>query len=398
MPLTLHDIPEEILERIFALAIVAPLPDAPYPRHPNIISPLLVCRSWLRIATPVHYRHPILRTPRHAELLLRALRHTPELAPCVRSLHVHATSPALRDIVPLCYNLDTLDITVDNAGEGPRGSAVVDFCEAFMRTRSIRHLVIRKNAYLTQPNAIHVFEQLAKAISRWPKLETVNVAFRLSPSPAASALTQALAAAPRLHTLQTQLPAVWNTTLLDIAQNPALARIVLSPRPELAGAHLFIAEAKRHPRLLELFRTARARAASAVIPNPPMPIATWGYERDVPPPTCPPSRRTPQHAYGPPPTMVGPSAYAYALPPAPTSQYPQQAGPQHHLHPHAQYPGQYPSHSHSHGAPTIQYQHHSGAPMRAALPHASAPQPQPPFVGGQAPRRSGPGNRRMTAS
>ena len=42
------------------------------------------------------------------------------------------------------------------------------------------------------------------------------MAFRLSLSPAASALTTALAAAPRLHTLSTQLPAVWNTTLLDV--------------------------------------------------------------------------------------------------------------------------------------------------------------------------------------
>ncbi len=214
MPLTLHDIPEEILERIFALVLVqspepSPRPSwhlyqtPPTPRHPNIISPLLVCRSWLRIATPVHYRHPVLRTPRHAELLLRALRHTPSLAPCIRSLHVHATSPALRDIVPLCYNLDTLDITVDTgdsaqvtvatglvpaAGEAPRGSTVVDFCEAFMKTRSIRHLVIRKNAYLTHSNAIHVFEQLAKAISRWPKLVSTRLAYAVVPASSSSLL------------------------------------------------------------------------------------------------------------------------------------------------------------------------------------------------------------------
>ncbi|KAI0701787.1 hypothetical protein C8Q76DRAFT_581217, partial [Earliella scabrosa] len=279
MPITLQDVPEEILERILALVLVQSPEPSPRPswhlyqtptstRPPTVISPLLVCRSWLRIATPIHYRHPVLRSSRHAELLLRALRYTPSLAPCIRSLHLHATSPALREIMPLCTSLDTLDITVDNgenpestastavvpAGEAPRDRRVVEFCEAFTMTRRVRHLVIRKNAYLTQPNPIYVFEQLAKAVSRWHRLETVNVAFRLSPSPAASALCQALAAAPRLHTLRTQLPAVWNTTLLEIAQNPALARIVLSPAPELAGAHLFLAEAKRHPRLVDLFR------------------------------------------------------------------------------------------------------------------------------------------------
>ncbi|KAI0330350.1 hypothetical protein GY45DRAFT_1211558, partial [Cubamyces sp. BRFM 1775] len=296
MPITLADVPEEILERILALVLVQSAELSPRPSwhpyttasssssstgHPTVISPLLVCRDWLRIATPIHYRHPVLRTPRHAELLLRALRHTPALAHCVRSLHVQATSPALRDLVVVCANLNTLDITVDNADAPPAASVlptgagvvpvhqqqqqphsrdrrVVEFCEAFTRTRSIRHLVIRKNAYLTQPNATYVFEQLAKAIARWHKLESVNVAFRLSPSPAANALTQALAAAPRLHTLYTQLPAVWNTTLLDIAQNPTLARIVLSPAPEHAGAHLFLAEAKRHPRLVDLIRAGAA--------------------------------------------------------------------------------------------------------------------------------------------
>lgn len=203
MPLTLAHVPEEILERILALILVQSPESSHRPSwhpyttpstaagHANIISPLLVCRAWLRIATPIHYRHPVLRTPRHAELLLRALRHTPDLALCVRSLHLHATSPALRDIVSRCAYLHTLDITVDNADAqpGPVNSAaapgssaqsgrdrnVVDFCEGFMRTRSsIRHLIIRKNAYLTQPNATYVFEQLAKAIVRWHKLVSTS--------------------------------------------------------------------------------------------------------------------------------------------------------------------------------------------------------------------------------
>ena len=228
--LTLADVPEEILERILALVLVqSPEPSPrpswhPYayqtqtqaPTHPTVISPLLVCRAWLRIATPIHYRHPVLRTPRHVELLLRALAHTPALAPCVRSLHVHATSPRLRELVPLCPNLTTLDVTVDNAdsgasapastpapapghghgapaptpagaaGEAPRDRGVIDFCDAFTKTRSIRHLVIRKNAYLTQPNAIYIFEQLAHAVTRWHKLVSLQSLVFHCPLPLAS--------------------------------------------------------------------------------------------------------------------------------------------------------------------------------------------------------------------
>ncbi|KAI0635164.1 hypothetical protein C8Q77DRAFT_686246 [Trametes polyzona] len=439
MPTTLADVPEEILERILALILVqspefSPRPSwHPYtapssssasnpPRHANIVSPLLVCRAWLRIATPIHYRHPVLRTPRHAELLLRALRLTPALAPCVRSLHLHATSPALRDLVAACPHLHTLDITVDNADALANSSSssssspststqahagtgaparVVEFCEAFARARSVRHLVVRKNAYLTQPNATYVFEQLAKAIGGWHKLETVNVAFRLSPSPAAAALTEALAAAPRLHTLYTQLPAVWNTTLLDIAQNPALARIVLSPAPEHAGAHLFLAEAKRHPRLVDLIRAgtappspypgravphhqqqqqqpqpdafsfagiARARAASSAV-HAPMPVATWGYEREVPAPVCPPyassstSSSAAAAARRPGPGAQPPSAYGYAP-----------SGPQYAYYPHG-----------------VQYAATADVPVPA---HAAGA-----FVGGQVvQQKRAAGSRRMTAS
>lgn len=54
------------------------------------------------------------------------------------------------------------------------------------------------------------------------------MAFRLSLSPAASALTKALAAAPRLHTLSTMLPAVWNTILLDVRLSVLLLFLVPS--------------------------------------------------------------------------------------------------------------------------------------------------------------------------
>ena len=54
------------------------------------------------------------------------------------------------------------------------------------------------------------------------------MAFRMSPSPAASALTKALANAPRLHTLSTMLPTVWNTTLLDVRLSLLLLFLSLS--------------------------------------------------------------------------------------------------------------------------------------------------------------------------
>ena len=92
--------------------------------------------------------------------------------------------------------------------------------------------------------------------------------------------------------------------------------------------------------------------------------------------------------------MVGPSAYAYAPPPAPSAHYSQQyAVPQgQHLYPlpHASHAGQPQAHYYpSRGPAPIPHVH---------MPQAAGPVPQPPYVGGQPPRRSGPSSRRMTTS
>ncbi len=208
----------------------------------------------------------------------------------------------------------------------------------------------------------------------------------------------------------------------QIAQNPALKRVVLDPVPELVGAHLFLAEAKRHPRLIDLIQagspppaaypahagfvaSVRARASSAaVMSTMPMPITpstvpTWGYERDVPPPTCPPGSRRPSQAIYASGSVVGPSTYAYAPAPiaGPSTSYPgsgmqyppahqhhreRVAAPHQHLQPVATYPGPH----YAYGTPAF----HAGAAARL---------PQPAIVGAQpAARRSTPGGRRMTAA
>jgi hypothetical protein len=62
----------------------------------------------------------------------------------------------------------------------------------------------------------------------------------------------ALSRAPALKVVQAELPAVWNTALLEISTNISLEAIQLSPSPPIAGAHIFLAEARKHPRLAQL--------------------------------------------------------------------------------------------------------------------------------------------------
>ena len=101
-----------------------------------------------------------------------------------------------------------------------------------------------------------------------------------------------------------------------------------------------------------------------------MPVATWGYEKDVPPPVCP----------------VGMSPAVPALVPVSGAGAapPRAAYPQRHQYPTPQYPV-----AHPHGS----YYAHGGASQF----HAPAPVPQTTYVGGQA-RRNGAGGRRLTAA
>lgn len=107
----------------------------------------------------------------------------------------------------------------------------------------------------------------------------------------ATTLTRSLSTRPKLHTLSTLLPSVWNESILRVSRNPALERIILDDgvggrdasysrggpwlakdlyaapvaamipsSPTMEGAHgipstgLFFLQAKKHPRLCELIR------------------------------------------------------------------------------------------------------------------------------------------------
>ncbi|PCH38893.1 hypothetical protein WOLCODRAFT_92487 [Wolfiporia cocos MD-104 SS10] len=321
----LAHLPEELLEHILELAITPTAPAPHYrpswhpppqphspsgapPSAPSAPAPLLVSRTWLRIATPLHYRHVVLRSHRQTRLLARTLADNPALGACVRSLRVEGTFAALPDVVRACPALEAFDMTVDNGAAGAEAGAADEtvhrFCSGFRLMPRVKHLVIRKNAYLTQPVPTLVIDELGKAISAgWEQLETVNIAFRYSPSAASNSFVTSLKMAPRLRDVRALLPAVWNTTLLEISANPALERIQLTPTTELVGAHLFLSEARKHPRLIELIRagtpTMRLRAhtttvvPSAYAPPPPLPVGVPQIR--VPPQSTPRAHAKPEH-------------------------------------------------------------------------------------------------------
>ncbi|KAJ6598344.1 hypothetical protein DFH09DRAFT_1394532 [Mycena vulgaris] len=274
--ITLAAFPEELLERILAHVVVAP--STPHPRAPwhlktqstdirTCTAALLVSRAFYRIGLPHFYHTLVLHSPSQAQSLLETLTADPALARCVRALVLPEPCPAagevLRRVGP---SLRALDLTLPPALPAPD---VVALCASLSSLQNLCTLTVRKAAgtYLSQPSPRAVLAALASAAASCPELEHLTTTFPLSADPALAPLTNALAAAPALHTLRTPPPALWAPPFLAVAANPALRRICLdsaspsspssSPapraRPPLASG-LFLVEARKHARLSELIR------------------------------------------------------------------------------------------------------------------------------------------------
>jgi len=282
MTFTILFFPEEVLERILALCVDAQTDAFANPSwHTRQVSRrassiLLVNKTFLRIATPLLYNTVVIRSSLQLSTILdNVFRPNPELAALVKTVAISGGSyDGLDDFVRLCVNLEEFDMTLDNS---PWEEDVREkFGESLMGMRKIKSLVVRKDAYLTQEKPKHLMNQLSNAIATWKSLECVNIKFRFAPDSTTSSFVSALTAAPNLKTVRAQLPALWNDTLLTVSQNPNLRCISLSPDKELVGSHLFLMEAKKHDRLMELIRagTPVVRNRSQSSSSPASPILT----------------------------------------------------------------------------------------------------------------------------
>lgn len=316
---TLQDFPEELLEHILGLCVSAQSQSGQTspPRRPQWhtpafqtrrTSPLRVCKTFYRIATPLLYHNVHVVDVMQAELLLRTLQGNASISPLIRSLVLSTITLQSAQILSLCKGLLALDFTLDAASSSSppsppnsQGDAVdpaaVYFSNAIMTQRHIQHLVVRKpdaRAYLTMPRIKYVLSGLAHALLSWNKLETANFAFKFADDSRQGGpivqLTHALSNSPRLHSFAAHVPATWSEAILRVSTNRRMERIVLTDgrvdvsvipefmggcpplsAPEhqqggVLGTGLFFMEARKHSRLSELIKAGtpfvRCRARS----------------------------------------------------------------------------------------------------------------------------------------
>ncbi|KAI0087174.1 hypothetical protein BDY19DRAFT_995249 [Irpex rosettiformis] len=333
MSTLLISLPEELLERIIALAILpsntsalppaalqspiprstsSPLPSRPFASQPlcprkNTLLPverrvhrytvLLVSSIFARIGTAVLYSHVHLLSPRQCGALARTLATRTDLAVRVKSLRIEGVWPELHGLMRSLNvedsSLQAFDMTIATAERGsPEDnlSATEEFCAALKvlpTLGAIKSLAIRKtpDAYLTLPGPASILECLSDVIENWGSLDTIDIGFRLLSGPRRNTISllplenippaspcakfvAALSRAPSLRIVSTQLPAAWNSSLLDISSNPSLAAIRLEPSPPVAGPHhLFLVEAGKYPRLDALIRAGSPPIPFIVAPR-----------------------------------------------------------------------------------------------------------------------------------
>ncbi|KAF9019787.1 hypothetical protein BDZ89DRAFT_1072712 [Hymenopellis radicata] len=275
LPSLLDTFPEELLERILYFCVVAaPDPQASRPswqpqrrRAYTRLTPLLICKSFYRIALP-HYYHTVhLTTPEQSSCLRTLLRRRTYLARSVRRLVVTCvasdTSPAMR----LCTGLTALDVTLDPYADSE------SFCDTLETLEKMTCFTLRKqhNIYLTMPSVRRFMTRIAATIASWPRLESANLAFRLSDDDGpVSGIAQALSFAPSLRSFSTEVPSLWNEAILRISHNPKLEKIVLGGEDAARGGGLYMVQARKHPRLAELIKNGtpmiRTRAHTMIVP------------------------------------------------------------------------------------------------------------------------------------
>ncbi|KAJ7602488.1 hypothetical protein DFH06DRAFT_1488667 [Mycena polygramma] len=190
---------------------------------------LVVCKAWLRVATPLLYNVVVLRSKAQAQALAGVLKENPALGRFIKKIRVEGGyAISMYKILKASPNITDLFFTLeiassDNACGLCRGLPLVD------PSRVI--LDVGRYYYSLSKHALPLLEVLEKCILNWTKLTHFELPNQVAVRH--TAISDALGQAPTLHTIS-----IWDysDTLRDIpeymrtvAANPSLKRIRIEP-------------------------------------------------------------------------------------------------------------------------------------------------------------------------
>ncbi|KAJ7718709.1 hypothetical protein B0H16DRAFT_1608687 [Mycena metata] len=235
-------LPDEIISEILSPALRVSDEAFSYVSHHNTVSPfmtftestsalLVVCKSWLRVATPLLYNVVILRSKAQAQALAATLTANPALGAFIRKLRAEGGyAISMFKILQNSPNITDLFLSVDFAS----GDNACGLCRGLALLDPIRVIVGKATLWgRISKNAQKLVDTLAECIPAWKNLAVFQLDHFFAITAAAATLIDTLTEAPNLSTFvildhRFDLRRVPEYMKL-VATNCALKRIRLEP-------------------------------------------------------------------------------------------------------------------------------------------------------------------------
>ncbi|KAJ7490950.1 hypothetical protein FB451DRAFT_628251 [Mycena latifolia] len=210
-----NSLPDEIISEILSPALKVPeevfsdtSPVSPFAQYSESSSAyLLVCKSWLRVATPLLYNVVILRSKAQAKALGQALADNKDLGQFIKKLRVEgAYGKPMGTILQSSPNISDLFLSFEiYAADNTNG-----LCSGLPFLNPTR-VILRDVEYkpLNNKMTLNLEDALTKVISKWDRLSIVDLPYMAWGRPTrADKFAQALAKSRRLQTVVIPLDGV----------------------------------------------------------------------------------------------------------------------------------------------------------------------------------------------
>ncbi|KAJ6620144.1 hypothetical protein B0H10DRAFT_2022936 [Mycena sp. CBHHK59/15] len=256
-----HHLPDEIISEILSPVLI--VPDALF-SDTSTTSPfaltysgqststvLLVCKTWLRVATPLLYNVVVLRSKAQASALEAALKSNEGLGWFIKKLRVEGGyGAAMYTVLKFSPNVTDLAMTTHIWSS----DSVSGLCRGLLLIDPRRLIVLDVSEPRTNKQASSLMETLSGCISKWKNLIICELPFFGAPTH----IRFFASAIARSRTLETLLlpPSVASTeNLSSLCMCPSI-KLVQIKAPLGLGAK---AQINAHPRLRKIVRYADER-------------------------------------------------------------------------------------------------------------------------------------------
>lgn len=128
-------------------------------------SVLLVCKKWLRIATPLLYKVVVLRSTAQAQAIVEAFSRNPKFPLYVKKIRLEGAYSCLWDVFRRCSNLHTLCFTLDIYA----AVTATGLCRSLLSINPTR-VILRDQSETKNVKIERVFCKLLECIPLWTNL------------------------------------------------------------------------------------------------------------------------------------------------------------------------------------------------------------------------------------